>query len=286
MDIKMKFGNASWGFRQMPLEEQLKITRGMGFSLLELGIANAPGDLAENPGEEEILLVKQLFGRYQVKLLYGATGTDFIENGERDVEKLAHVTETCAKLGIKYLRIFSSFMPVEKVDQERWEGMIDCLKEAENHARKLGVYLAVETHGGVECYEDGVRHYMSVSTYPEALKKMLKELPDRVKVNFDPANLWAAGIRHPEEIYRLCQERVAIVHLKDFVQLPTGHLRPSACGEGTMDWKRIMESLSDYKGAALIEYENPEDVAEKSAESYRYIRSLLKNESKNALEEQ
>ena len=38
----MLFGNASWGFRETPLEKQLEITSEMGLELLELGIANAP----------------------------------------------------------------------------------------------------------------------------------------------------------------------------------------------------------------------------------------------------
>ena len=41
----MIFGNASWGFRETPLENQLKATKEMGLELLELGIASAPDDV-------------------------------------------------------------------------------------------------------------------------------------------------------------------------------------------------------------------------------------------------
>ena len=44
----MKFGNASWGFRETPLEEQLKLTKRLGLEVLELGIANAPKDMIIN----------------------------------------------------------------------------------------------------------------------------------------------------------------------------------------------------------------------------------------------
>lgn len=36
----MEYGNAAWGLRELPLEEQLKLTQAMGLHLLELSIAN------------------------------------------------------------------------------------------------------------------------------------------------------------------------------------------------------------------------------------------------------
>lgn len=268
---KMEFGNASWGFRELPLEEQLKITRDMGFKILELGIANAPMDLPLAAREEELEAVKEKFSRYGIKLLYGATGNDFTGESESDVEKIARVTELCAKLGIKYLRIFAGFAPVAEVTGQRWDSMISRIKKADRYAKERGVYLVIETHGGVKNREDGVEHYDSVSTQPKALKKLLEELPDTVRLNFDPANLWAVGNEHPQEIWNMCKSRVSMVHLKDFVRLPSGHLKAAACGEGGMDWKALMEALADYEGAALFEYENPQDVKEGSLRCWQYI---------------
>ena len=56
----MKFGNASWGFRETPLEEQLKITKGLGLEVLELGIANAPKDLPLDTTDAELDNVKKV----------------------------------------------------------------------------------------------------------------------------------------------------------------------------------------------------------------------------------
>ena len=271
----MEFGNAAWGFRELPLEEQLKITRGMGLGILELGIANAPGDLALSAGEAQIREVRNLYQSYGVRLRYGSTGNDFTTGDRTDLEKLKRGCELCHKLGIEYLRIFSGFSPVGEVTGERWDNMIACLKEADAYARTKGVYLVIETHGGVRSFADGVEHFMSTSSQPETLYRMLGELPDTVKVNFDPANLWAVGIQHPEEVYESCRERVAMVHLKDFAPLPSGHLRPAACGESRMDWKKILTALKDYEGAALFEYENPEDVAEGSRRCYEYIMEWM-----------
>ena len=44
MSNKMKIGPAAWGFRETPLEKQLEITKNLGFSYLELGIAGHEND--------------------------------------------------------------------------------------------------------------------------------------------------------------------------------------------------------------------------------------------------
>lgn len=60
----MIYGNASWGFRELELEEQLKITAEMNLSVLELGIANAPKDLPSDASDSEIENVKNLYKKY------------------------------------------------------------------------------------------------------------------------------------------------------------------------------------------------------------------------------
>ena len=73
----MIYGNASWGFREMDLEEQLKITAKMELPILELGIANASKDLPLDASDSELENVKSLYKKYSVKLMCAATGNDF-----------------------------------------------------------------------------------------------------------------------------------------------------------------------------------------------------------------
>ena len=174
----MKFGNASWGFRENPLDKQLEITSGMGLPLLELGIANAPNDLPLDITDSEIEKVKELFEEYKISLECGATGNDFTNGNKDDVAKIRKVIDSCKKLGVKYLRIFAGFSPVNEVTGKRWDIMIGCLKETGEYAKAKGIIPVVETHGGVIGYADGVQHFHSTSTEPTALLKMLSELPD------------------------------------------------------------------------------------------------------------
>lgn len=160
----MLFGNASWGFRETPLEKQLEITADMGLNILELGIANAPKDIPLDVTDDELLNVKSLFRKYGVKLMCAATGNDFTTGGRDDVIKVKRVVDICSKLSVKYLRIFAGFAPVAEVTGEKWDTMISCLNEVYKYAENKKVILAVETHGGVNAFDDGSEHFYSTST--------------------------------------------------------------------------------------------------------------------------
>ncbi len=270
----MIYGNASWGFRETPLEEALKITKEMGLSAFELGIANAENDLPLNISDAEIENVKRLYKKYNLDISCAATGNDFTDGGKNDIEKVKKVIDICSKLGVKYLRIFSGFSPVNEAIGNRWDNMIFCIKEVSNYAEKKNITLTIETHGGVSAFDDGVEHFYSTSAKPETLYKMMSELPDSVMINFDPANLWAVGEKHPEEVYNELKDRVKVVHMKDFAPLSSGHILPAACGESEMDWRNILKALKDFTGYALFEYENTADIKEGSVRCYNYIKKV------------
>lgn len=272
----MIFGNASWGFRETLLEEQLKITRDMGLDILELGIANAPNDVLLSVSDKGIAEIKELYKKYGIKLYCAATGNDFSNGDKSDVPKVKKVINICEKLGVKYLRIFAGFSPVAEVVGERWDNMIKCLKEIAEYAKDKNVYPAIETHGGVNKFDDGVEHFLSTSSDEQTLYKMMSELPENVMVNFDPANLWAVGNKHPENVFKNLKDKVSVTHLKDFAPLPSGHIKPAACGESEMDWKAILNALKDFDGPSLFEYENTEDVEDGSRRCFEYILGLIR----------
>lgn len=273
MNSKMKFGNAAWGLRETPLEEQFKITAEMGLDVLEIGIANAPMDIALDVTDAELENIKAMANRYGIKMACAATGNDFT-TGTGDIAKVKRVIDICKVLGIGMVRIFAGFTPLAEVTDEMFNTMIDSLKEVCEYAEKEGVTPVIETHGGVDGYDDGVEHIMSTTTDLETIKRIFAALPSNARICYDPANLYAVGVKHPEEFYNEIKDKVAYAHLKDFAPVPSGHIKPSYCGASDMDWKAILRAMSDFDGVALFEYENTEDIEEGLQNCFKYISSI------------
>ena len=267
----MIFGNAAWGFRETPLEKQLQITAEMGLEHLELSIAGHRNDYVQIDAGDEILKgAKELFEKYGIKLCCGSASSDFTLEPEsaclKELEKVKKVFDIAGKLGIANVRIFAGFSPAEKVTGKRWDTMMRCLTESVSHAAKLGMSAAIETHGGVESTPEGVRHFSSTSSKPELLLNMMAQLPAETKIVFDPANLGAVGLDENGiiSLYLKLKSKIAYMHLKDFKDSPSGGglLLPCACGEGRLDWEKLMKSFAEFPGIGMIEYENTGDVQE------------------------
>ncbi len=265
----MQFGNAAWGLRETPLEEQLKLTSAMGLRLLELSIAGYDKDYLQTeatPGQ--IAEVRELFSRYGIALDCACTGNDFTgDDADLQLSKVKTVIDICGKLGVKALRIFAGFQSDSIVIGARFDRMLECLAAAAEYARPSGVVLAVETHGGVTSNGDALVHFASVTTRIDTWCEILKT---GVSINYDPANLAAVGATDPVVFYDLFKESIPYVHLKDFRSVPGGVL-PAACGEGRLDWKSLMEALRNYSGPALIEYELPGDIEDGLRRSLKFL---------------
>lgn len=273
----MEYGNAAWGLRELPLEEQLKLTQAMGLHLLVLSIANYHRDaLQPDASAEQIRQVKALFAQYDVRPDCGATGNDFTAGSAADVreslDRVKRAADIAAALGVKVLRIFAGFTSDSLVYGERFDRALEALQLAAEHVRGTGVRLAIETHGGVAATGDVLHHSATVTTRIDTMRKLLESLPAaEIGMNYDPANLAAVGDAAPERWFRLFRDRIALVHLKDFRDVPGG-IVPAGCGEGRLDWKALLAALKEYDGPALIEYELPADVEDGLRRSLRFLK--------------
>lgn len=266
----MQMGNAAWGLRETPLEEQLKITSAMGVNLLEISIAGYDKDYLQlDASDARIAGVKEMFARYGIAPDCACTGNDFTgEDADVQLAKVKTVIGICRKLGVKYLRIFAGFSSDSVVFGARFDKMMNCLAEAAKCAGENGVVPVVETHGGVAVNGDALVHFASTTTRVDYWREILKT---GVSINYDPANLAAVGAVDPVEFYNLFKASILYIHLKDFRSVPGG-VTPAACGEGRLDWKKLMGALKDYSGPALIEYELPADVEDGLKRSLKFLK--------------
>lgn len=274
----MKFGTAAWGFRETPLVQQLVITRRLGLTLLELGIAGHENDFLQlGASDDKIAEVAALFRAHGVSLSCASTGNDFTQaDGEAcraDLEKVKAVTSIAAKLGVRYLRIFAGFSPAADVKGVRWSRMVDCLNSATEYADTLGVTLTVETHGGVESVPGGIAHFDSTSTRPELIERWLGEASPHLRLLFDPANLGAVGMDETAilALYQKLKPWISTFHLKDFKRVTPTALQPCACGEGKLDWAKLMPVFAAHPGAGFMEYEMTADIEDGLTRTLRAI---------------
>ena len=280
MKCLCRLGNAAWGFRRMPLEKQLAATAAMGLSLLELSLGDDESARVPTAADDVAIdQVRSLFHAHAVDLACGSIGNDFTHEdaarNRQELERVKHLIDCASRLGLGAIRIFAGFSPAEAVTGRRWDCMVQCLNMAAEHARVRQVTLAIETHGGVNPAGEGVVHFHSVSTRPDLLARLLQDLDPGLMFNFDPANLWAAGITRPHTVREILGERVSYVHLKDFRPLASGGLVPVGCGEGALNWDEVMGSLTGYRGPAFIEYEVPEDVIDGCRRSLRFLERYV-----------
>jgi len=277
----MKIGNASWGFRETPLEKQLEITQNMGLDLLELGIGGHENDFLQlDASDQDILKVKKIFRQYKVKLFCASTGNDFTSGNENEcleaMENVKKTIDVAERLGIENLRIFTGFSPVEEVIGARWDFMIKMLNEVLKYGQEHNVLPAIETHGGVEEYLDGIRHFDSTTTVEEKLDKLFSELKYPLAIVFDPANLGAVGMSEDGiiSLYQKLLPKIAYFHLKDFALTLAGAIKPCACGEGKLNWSILWKTLKDSPCPGVIEYELTEDIEEGLERTLKYLKKV------------
>ncbi|MBI4978727.1 MAG: sugar phosphate isomerase/epimerase [Spirochaetes bacterium] len=276
----MTLGNAAWGFRETPLEQQLTVTRDMGLSLIELGIGGVPKDRIQvGISDADIDAVKKLFASNSIQLQYASVGNDFSGADEKNsyagLETMKQKIDIAHKLGVKGIRIFAGFSAAKDVTGKRWDTMIDCLNSAAAYAKRAGIFLAIETHGGVRKTERGFIHSPSVTTDIPSLKRLMNELTPELAFNYDPANIWAANRKPPEEVLSVIYDRTKYIHLKDYRIVEADVVWPVGCGEGVLDWDVVIKSLNRYTGPAFIEYEPTEDVVDGCRRSAAFLKKYL-----------
>ena len=244
----MKFGNAAWGFRETPLWEQFEITKEMGLDAIEIGIANAPGDIPLDAPDALLASIRTSSEEYGVKMASAATGNDFTV-GDDDVEKVKTVIDICQKLGIGYLRIFAGFTAIGDVTDEMFESMCKSLSIVCDYAKEKGVVPVIETHGGVNGYDDGVEHFASTTTNLASIKKIMSSLPENARICYDPANLFAVG-ENPVEF----RQKHRIEKAKQLLLLDTHSIGEIAEELHFSDIYHFSKTFKKFTGVSPLQY--------------------------------
>ena len=258
---RLRVGCGEWGFRALPLADHFRIAEEFGFRELEFGIGGGqPGRLPETPSAADIAAFRGLVASSGIATPGCCIENDFSAGGPEEVAsavvKAIRQSRVAAECGARQVRSFAGFTPWAAMDDARYARMIDALIACDRELDRLGLTMAIETHGAIDHRPDGsALHTHTVTTHPAGLRRLLADLPARIGFNYDPGNLRAADPADPSCAVDLLRGRITYCHLKDWARDGEGW-RAAAVGDvaGGIDWADLLPRTG-YNGTFLVEYE-------------------------------
>lgn len=172
-------------------------------------------------------------------------------------------------LGVNIVQITEDMYPPQWIDEkEAYHIMQINLKAISETCAENGVYIAVEQHGPYTARIDRLKRILELVDSPW------------IKCNYDCGNTFLAGT-DPFEMLEAVIDKVVHVHAKDISVKQaeaergkvTGTAVGCACGDGVIDWKRLVARLkkAGFKGVLSVEC-GTEDEAVKSL---AYLKRVL-----------
>jgi sugar phosphate isomerase/epimerase len=154
-------------------------------------------------------------------------------------------------------------------DDFAFEVMRYSLRQILTVAERHGIDVAIEPHQLYTTRHDTLLKLLGLSDSP------------RLKVNWDTGNIFLAGKEDPYDMLELVADRLVHVHAKDiaFEQgetergQVTGTAVGCACGDGAVDWPRVIAILRKYGYSGVLSVEC--GTVEQAKKSIGYLKSVL-----------
>lgn len=188
--------------------------------------------------EEDPLLMRDICAAAGVGVS-SLSGHSPLMKPEAAVERLTKAIVFADMNGAKFVNSDEMVKPDYLDDEFAHEVMRYSLLKAEMVARRHGIYLCLEPHGIYTKTADGLLKIVDLVPSPW------------IQVNWDTGNAYLAGIEDPYEALGKVRDRVFHVHAKDISiehsdaerGKVTGTPVGCACGEGLVDWERVLHIL-------------------------------------------
>jgi len=258
---RLRVGCGEWGFRNLPMADHFGIAGEFGFRELEFGIGGGqPGRLPEAPTRSDIAAFRALVASSGIATPGCCIENDFSgacpEELAAAVVKAIRQSRAAAECGARQIRYFAGFTSWAAMDDACYWRMVDALMACDRELERLGLRMAIETHGAIDHRPDGSAvHTPTVTTHPDGLRRLLHDLPDRIGFNFDPGNIRAAHPLDRSCAVDLLRGRITYCHMKDWIRDGEGW-RAVAVGDvpDGIDWAELLPRTV-YEGTYLVEYE-------------------------------
>ena len=174
---------------------------------------------------------------------------------KQQIESVKKWAEHTARLGGKTMRIFAGPLAKGDTEEQARKRCVEAIQECCDHAAKLGVFLALENHGGI------------VATAEQLLAIVTAVKHDWFGVNLDTGNF-----RTPDPYADMAKVAPYAV----VVQTKTEVHRAGGPKEAA-DLKRVMDILrsAHFRGYVALEYEAAEDPMTGVPRALKELRPLM-----------
>jgi len=175
-------------------------------------------------------------------------------------------------LGVKIVQITEDMHPPKWIDEtEAYNLMRINLRAISETCNENGVYIAIEQHGPYTANIERMKRVLSLVDSPW------------IKCNYDCGNTFLSG-SDPCEMLEAVIDKVVHVHAKDISVKQaeaergkvTGTAVGCACGDGVIDWKRLVGRLkkAGFKGVLSVECGTEEESVRSLAHLTKVLQEL------------
>jgi len=212
--------------------------------------------------------IKQMIAEAGVKISALSSHSDLL-NPEWGVLYARKGIRYAKALGVNVVQITEDMYPPKwMTEQDAYDIMKVNLRAIAETCAENGVYLGVEQHG----------------PYTARIQRLLRilELVDSpwIRVNFDCGNTFLAG-EDPYAMLEAIASKVVHVHAKDISTKQaeeergkvTGTAVGCACGEGVIDWRRIVRRLKEAGFSGVLSVECGTE--EQAGRSLSHLKNVL-----------
>jgi sugar phosphate isomerase/epimerase len=219
--------------------------------------------------DDDALFVKDICDAHGVKCS-GLSAHCPLMRPEISVPYLEKAIRFAKVLGAPVVNTDEGIRPAWLSDEECFEVMRYTLKTALRVAERHGIYIGIEPHQSISKTTAGLVRIATLVDSP------------MLRVNYDTGNAYLGG-EDPYEGLQTVVERVVHVHAKDIsirhAEEERGKVSGTpvgcACGDGVIDWRRVVQILrgAKFDGVLSVECGTPLE----AERSLRHLNEVLGN---------
>ena len=220
--------------------------------------------------EQDNLLMGEICARHGVKVASISAHSPLMRP-EAAVPRLTRAIELADACGARFVNTDEMVKPDWMGDAFAHEVMRYSLTRAAQCAARHKVYVCIEPHGIYTRTSKGLMRIVRLVDSPW------------VQVNWDTGNAYLAGVEDPYKGLEAVRDHVYHVHAKDIDMKQSASERGKvtgtpvgcACGDGVVDWERVLKILAPLDREIFLSVEC--GTIGQAERSLRFLRKLLKN---------